>query len=723
MEVSDKLAALLAAADDAPYFPPDAYEERGRLFVFRGLLLVLLAMIAHPNPALSLLGKIGHWENLQFPWIWTDHVLIAENILLHSSRGMLQFWLHPLTTGRSPLGGTTLFLESLLPGGASPGRVQLITLLAHAGNCLLIWVILRRLAGRGAWLAAAIFAVHPIEVQSVTWASRQADVLGTLAGLASLQYYLKLKEIHPPAPADFVVSPARGTPLRLATNAMFAVALLFWPSVAPLAAVFPLILWWKRGKLDRQDWLELSPVLLLAGMVASLGLLLSEYHHEGGPAAALGLVDRFIIGGRAICFYVESILVPWPLLFLYQRWQLSGDLWMLTFPLAAIGATVLLWWKRRSMETGPFTAVAAFLILVFPHVPMIRSDWTAYSFVADHLQYFAGIPLIALFAAALAWLFDRLPQINSHRAARLFGGGSLIAGFAAIAILNTLWYTDEANLWKNVIDNQPMSLTARAVLSQYYFERKQFMKADQFPPGVEARIDELKSLGGADAGGTVLAQLAQAELLESRRYYSSAIAIYSDILVIDPRNREAGRRIGIAYRERGDLPEALRCFRKAEEQFPTEDLLTEYGITLVQSGDIDKGIEKYRQAIRLNPNFVLARIRLSDALFAQHNFAESSKQLQIVSQIDPRNFDAFLSSGNDLEALGDYPAATRMLEAAVQIRSDSPEAYYHLGILREKQRFFGEAVDSFANAVKLKPDFKEAKEHLDALRAQFYGDH
>ena len=739
MEVYDKLASLLTTADDLPYFPTDAYDERRRVFVLRGFLLVLLAVIAHPSPVLSPLAKIFHWDNLQFPWIWSDHYLIAENILLHSARGLLQFWLHPFATGRSPLGGTALYFQYLFPGTPSAARYQLISLLAHAGNCLLIWLILRRLDVPGAWLAAAIFAVHPIEVQSVIWASRQADVLGTLAGLASLLAFLHSNKIHPAAPDDFAIwvegrQKDNMLSLRIAAIGLFATAVLFWPSIAPLAAIFPLVLWWKRGNLQRQDWVVVSPILLLGAMIASLGLLLSEYHHEGGPAAALGIADRFIIGGRAIWFYVESILCPWPLLFLYQRWQLSGDLWMLIFPLAAIAAVAALWLKRAILGTGPFIAAASFLILALPHVPLIRSDSMTFSFVADHLQYLAGIPLIALFAAALACLFDKVPQIDGRRAVRLAGGGLLIAGFAAIAVWNTLFYTDETALWKNVIDHQPMALTARAMLSQYYFEKKQFIKADQFPSEVQARIDQLKALGGADAGGTILAQLARANVLESERSYSDAIAIYRDILKIDPRNHEAAKRIGVAYRTRGDLSDALQAFQEAAEQFPTAELLTEYGATLVQKGSINEGIDKFRQAIRLNPNFVPALIKLSDALFtvglnthsasaAQPYYAESSRLLQRVSQIDPRNFDAFMSSGNDLTALKDYPAAMRMYEAAVQIRSDSADAYFRLGMVQEKQSFFAEAVDSYSNAVKLKPDFKEAQDHLTDVRAAFYGNH
>jgi protein O-mannosyl-transferase len=723
MEVPDKLASWLAAADDAPYFPHDAYEERRGLFALRGLLLVLLATTAHPNVALSVLARIGHWDNLQFPWIWSDHYLIAENVLFHSGRGFLNYWLHPLITGRSPLGGTALYLQYLLPSVPSATRYQLVTLLAHAGNCLLLWAILRRLGVSGAWLAAAIFAVHPIEVQSVTWASRQADVLGTLAGLASLLVFLKLKEIHPPAPDDFVVSPPALAPLRVATMLLFAAALLFWPSIAPLALVFPLVLWWKRGRADRQDWLELAPVLALAGMVASLGLLLSEYHHEGGPAAALGIVDRFIIGGRAICFYFESILFPWPLLFLYQRWQLNGDWWMLIFPVAAISATFALWRQRRAWGAGPFVGVAMFAILVLPHVPLMRSDWMAFSFVADHLQYLAGIPLIALLAAALAWVFDQLSQANVRRAVRLAGGALLIAGFTATSILNTLSYTSEPDLWSNLIAAQPMNLTARAFLSQYYFEKKHFLKADQFPSRVQARIDQLKSFGGADAGGTILAQLAQAELLESDQIYSSAITIYRDILKIDPNNREAARKMGLAFRARGEFPEALECFREAAEQHPTDELLNDYGATLVQAGRIDEGIEKLRQAIRLNPNFVPARINMSDALFSQRNYTEAAEQLQIVSKLDPRNFDAFMSAGKDLTILGDLPAAMRMLEAAIQLRSDSADAYFRLGDVQEKQRFFAESVDSFANAVKLKPDFREAIDRLAKAREERHEHH
>ncbi len=707
MIVRDKLTSVLAAADDAPYFPSDAYEQRLGLFLVRGAALVLLAVMAH------LLG-------IESPWIWTDHRAIADNILLHSARGMAQFWFHPFATGRTPLGGTLLYLQYLAPAMLAPAAIyHLTTLLAHAGNCLLVWVILRRLQTPGAWLAAAIFAVHPIEVQSIGWASRQADVLGATAGLASLLCFLKLKEIHPPAPPDFGVAPPNERRLRITMTLLFVAAALFQPSIVTLAGVFPLILWWKRGKVEREDLTELAPILAFAGLLAAIGLVYPEFHHEGGPAAALNPLDRLIVSGRAVWFYVETILCPQPLLFVYPRWELTGDLWMLVFSLALAAVITAMWRTRNRLGSGPLVAVAAFIILILPHLPFVRSEWMGYTFVADHLQYLPGMPLIALFAASLTRLADLIRWIPLRRGARLAGIGLVVAGLGTLAVFNTLIYASEVAVWKYTLENDPLSLTARAVLSEYYLRLGKLTSADQFRWNVLDRIERMTSHGGADAGATVMIQMSRASFFESQQQYTQAAKIYRQVLSIDPRNHEAAIRLALAYKRSGDVANALRSFADAALHYPTDDaLLNEYGLALVESGRIDDGIEKYRDAIRLNYNFVAAHLNLSNALFAQGKFPEAAEQLHIAVQIDPRSFEAFMNAGIMLANLKNYPAAERQFKAAVQLHPDSAEARDDLGVSLAAQGYLDEAIDNFIQAIRLKPDFQHARDDLARAQAE-----
>lgn len=705
MIVRDKLTSVLAAADDAPFFPIDAYEERRGLFLLRGGALLLLAVLAH-------------LPGVQYPWIWTDHRAIADSMLLHSFRGMMQFWFHPFNTGRSPLGGTFLYLQYLAHGTTSALAFHLTTLCFHGLNCLLVWVILRRLETPGAWLAAAIFAVHPIEVQSIGWASRQADVLGASAGLASLLCLLKLKEIYPPAPCDFGVLPPNRTRLRIAMGLLFLSAALFQPSIVMLAALFPLLLWWKRGRIDRDDLGELAPFFIFAALFALIGLILSEFRHEGGPGASLHPLDRLIIAGRAVWFYVGKLLCPQPLLFVYPRWQLAGNLWMLVFPAALAGVLAVLWRLRNRLGRGPLVAAAAFLILILPHLPLVRSEWMGFSFVADHLQYLAGIPLIALLAAGFSRLGDLIPSLPLRRGVRLAAVLLIVAGLGTLTLFNTFIYASEVQLWNYTLDKEPLTLTARAVLSDYYLKLGKHVRADQFRWSVQDRIEAMQRHGGADAGATVFVEMARAALLESEHRYREAADIYKKVIAIDPLNHEATIRLALAYKLSGDFPNALRSFSDAALHYPTDEaLLDEYGSALVENGRIDDGIEKFRDAIRLDPNYIPARIHLSTALFAQGKFPESAEQLHIAVQIDPRSFEAYLSAGLMLATLKDYPAATRQFTAAVQLRPESAEARDDLGVTLAAQGFFDEAIDSFIMATKLKPDLQLARDHLAMARA------
>jgi tetratricopeptide (TPR) repeat protein len=699
-ELGGKLTSALAVADDAPYFPIDAYEERRWSFVLRGSVLVLLALLVHEH-------------GLGLHWIWTDYPLIVDNPLLRSGRGMLQFWIHPFSGAGGPLSGALLYLQYTIFAPGSPLPYHVIALLAHACNCLLIWAILRRLEAPGAWLAAAIFAVHPIEVQSIGWASRQSDTLATLAGLLSSQCFLVYRGIYPPAPADFVVKPPATRRLRVFMTVFFLIAVLLQPTIVTLAGVFPLILWWKRGRIDRKDWIELAPMLCFAGLIACTGWFASEFRHAGGPGAALGAIDRLIMTGRAICFYVECILWPHPLLFVYPRWDVKGDLWMLLFPLALGAALETLWEKRDRVGHGVIVGVWAFLLLLLPHLPLIRSEWMGFSFVGDDLQYLAGIPLIALLAAGLAVLSDQIAPVLARRGTRLAAGALILAGLATLTVFQTDIYSSELAPWEYTLQYDPMSLTARAVEADYYIQRGHADEAALFPRSFLDRVDLLKSQGGPDAGSTIYEELRRAAILASDEHYSDAIQIYQQVLQIDPDNHEAALQLAVTYKNRGDIAKALHSFADAERRDPGDDaLLNEYGLALVQSGQVSEGIEKYRAAIRINPRFVAARLNLSNALFSQGNFREAADELHAASLIDPRSFEAFMNAGVMLATLQNYPAASRMFEAAVQLKPDSAQARDDLGVTLAQQGFLDEAVDNFTQAVKIKPDFREAREHL-----------
>jgi len=703
--LSQKLEPLLSLAQDTSYFPADAYEERRGRFLLRGGALALLALLAH-------------LPGLPYPWLWTDLALVPGNALLHSPGGLAQFWIHPLLTGQAPLANTFLYLENLFFNG--PFFYHLVTLLAHAANCLLLWVILRRLEAPGAWLAAAIFAVHPIEVQSVAWASRQGDVLACLLGLASLLAFLKLNEIHPPAPADFALEPPAMLRLRVLCIGLFLGAVLCQPASCMLAGVFALILARKRGAFRQDEALELVPLLVVAAVVGVIGFYFLLAMHIGGPAAGLAPVDRLLISGRAACFYVASLICPVPLMFIYPRWHLTDDAWMALFPALVLAAIAGLWWARRWIGNGPLVAGLCYLCLLLPHLPLLRSEWMAYSFVADHLQYLPGIPLIALLATALVRLFALVRSLQWQLLLRLLGGAIIIGGLGTLSWLATLPYSTEAGLWESTLATDPSSLAVRGILSQYYLKQGKLQKAaKQFPERIVNAMQLQASYGGAEGAAAAPPMLAWGHVLEAESRFAEAATIYQHILVIDPRNHEAAVRLALSYKAQGDNYNALASFRQAVMHYPNdESLQNDFGQALVDSGSLDEAIDHYRQAIRLNPNFVAAHINLSKALFAQGKLNESSAELKTAAALDPRSFDAYYSSGMMLMALKNYQDAERMFRAAAQLRPDSADAYNHLGLALEAEGFFNEAIDSFITAVKLNPDFQEARDNLTRAKQE-----
>lgn len=704
MAVWEKLKPVFFLAEDTPFFPIDAYDDRRKRFVARAGALAFLALVAH----LPGLGA---------SWIWTDEAAIPGDPLIHSFGGVLTSWLHPRLASAAPLpfASTILYLQFLVSSG--PHLYHLVSLLFHIASATALWLVLRRLEVPGAWLAAALFAVHPVEVQSVAWASRQNQPLACMLALLSVLLYLRMAEIHPPLPADFEIPPLPRW-LWGASIACYLLAVLSNPSPILLPVVILLLIWWKRGRIVRRDWIRLTPFFAICLTAVAVGLYLSESRNLGGTAAGLPLIDRLLVTGRVIWFYIFSILRPIPLPFLYPRWSINHGWWMAIFLAALLAVLAVLIYQQNRIGRWPLVALFIYLALLLPTTPLFRSQWTVFSFVSDQSQYFAGTVLLTLVAAGIVHLIDRvkLPVALpvDRQIVRFVVPLLLICALAALCCLQSILYLNERRLWIASIDYAPRSLIARGELANFYLRRGDLVRAeDQFDPEVIAEMNRKVAMGGPDAAGLIAPMFARAAILERRGRFSEAAQLYQEILQVDSQSREAATHLADAYRQRGDITKALASYADATARYPNDESLQDgYGSALLADGRLDDAIDRFQAAIRINPNFIPARLNLANALFYENRLPESAVQLQAALQIDPRSFDAYMHAAAILAKLHDYARAERMLKAAVQLRPDSAEARNDLGIALAAQGYFGEAVESFEKAIKLQPDFEEARRNL-----------
>jgi protein O-mannosyl-transferase len=346
------------------------------------LLLVILTMVAY----------LPAWSGTP---IWDDDAHLTKQDL-RSLDGLARIWTQPGATQQYyPLVHTLFWLEHQL-WGDWPAGYHLLNILLHCISALLLVRILRLLEVPGAWLAAAIFALHPIQAESVAWISELKNMLSGVFYFGSVLAYLKFDR-------------TRNVPFYAAALVLFALGLMSKTVIATLPAAMLVIFWWKRGKLSwREDVLPLIPFFLL-GTAAGLFTAWVERNLVGAEGSDFNysIIERVLIAGRAIWFYSVKLLWPLDLIFVYPRWQVSQTVWwQYLFPAAVLLLLAVLVWLSRRCR-APLAGLLFFIGTLFPVLGFLNAYPFRYSLVADHFQYLAGLGIIVLVAAGIALQLKR----------------------------------------------------------------------------------------------------------------------------------------------------------------------------------------------------------------------------------------------------------------------------------------------------------------------------
>ena len=344
-----------------------------------GLLLVAATFLAY-RPA---------WNGQP---VWDDdaHMTKPE---LRSAAGLCRIWTQLGATQQYyPLVHTVFWLEHRLFGNATPGY-HLLNILLHFFSALLLVTILRRLGipGKAAWLAGGIFALHPVMVESVAWITELKNTLSGVFSLGAALAYLKFDSER--------------------DKKHYAIALLFFlfgllskSVIVTLPAALLVVFWWKRGRIGwKRDVAPLLPFFAI-GIISGVFTAWVERRYFGaeGSDFNLAFIDRCLIAGRAVWFYLYKLLWPANLIFIYPRWHIDATaVWQYLFPAAFLLAAVL-FWRLRSRSRTPLAVLLYFTITLFPALGFFNVYPFRYSFVADHFQYLACIGPIAA-AAALSY--------------------------------------------------------------------------------------------------------------------------------------------------------------------------------------------------------------------------------------------------------------------------------------------------------------------------------
>ena len=380
-------------------------------------------------------------------FVWNDDDLTAILALIQQ-QGLSAVWFSSEAFNYWPMTWSSYWIEHQLLGNdpatglPDPTSYHVVNVLLHAAASLLLWRVLLRLEIPGAWLAAAVFAVHPVNVESVAWITQRKNVLAMVFYLLALCQFLEFERSN--------------RPLRLvAAVAAFLLAMLSKGAVVALPLVLLLLAWWRRGRVTRKDLLCSIPFLVVAVVMSGVEIWFQQVKAIGEETIRdAGLTERVMATGPVAWFYLQKALLPIELSFVYPLWQFDTSQVSQWLPLAA-GLTVLgtlIWATRKGLDRGPLAAVLYTLVCLGPVLGLVDIYYFRYSLVADHYQYVAMPGLIVLVVAAAARFARRH---NIDRVSLSVASLGLVAVLGGLTWQQVGIYQTPQQLWRDTLARNP----------------------------------------------------------------------------------------------------------------------------------------------------------------------------------------------------------------------------------------------------------------------------
>jgi tetratricopeptide (TPR) repeat protein len=649
-----------AAALDAsgvPKAPPaDGIAIAGSLSLARlkswclGLLLVAGILFAY-QPA---------WHG---GFIWDDESHVVHNPHLYEPDGLKRIWFSLEAPQYYPLVFTTFRLERAL-WGLNPTGYHFVNLLLHTASALLVWQLLRRLNVRGAWLAAAVFALHPVNVESVAWITERKNTLSMFFFLLSLLWYLRFDRqtsaVEGQGEATSNAQPSMLGPRLCYGLALFAfvLALLSKTAVAPLPVVFLLLAWWRRGRVEGWDVWRTIPFFMAALALIPLTVL---FEHQAGSEIVRSdpFLSRLAGAGWAFWFYLYKTVLPLNLIFVYPRWRIDPANMLSYVPgLLVVLGFVVCWRNRQGWGKAGLFGLGYFLVMLSPTLGFVNIYFMRYTLVSDHWLYFAIIGPIALAVAALTRALGLLGSREIFL--RPVVGRALLLTLAVLTWRQSANYTDMETLWRTTIAQNPTCWMAHHNL------------------GV---------------------------LLNDRGLVDEGLAHFQKALESQPDFAESHIGVANVLRGKGQLDESLIHARQALELRP--DLVeshTALAAALLRKGAVDEAIFHLQWAAQMRPGSADIQNALGNAFIQEGRVAEARTHFQRALQLRPNFTEAHNNLGLVLLQAGQLEEATIHFQQALTFQPTNAPAHSHLGQVLLQEGHVHEAIDHYQAALAIQPD-------------------
>jgi len=587
------------------------HEIARRIFSSRGRALVFAVVLA----AVTIFAYRPAWHG---GFLWDDDAYIINNELLTAANGWQRIWFSLDSPSQYfPFTYSTFRLEHALWGLNTTGY-HWVNLLLHVGNALLVWAVLARLKVPGSWLAAAIFALHPVQVESVAWITERKNVLMGFFFLLTLLAWIAFADERT----------RRRWIFYCLALICYVLALSAKATACTLPAALFLILWLQKRPITMGRLIQIVPFIVLGVGMGLLALWWERYHQgtNRDVFTFLGPIERILVASRAVWFYLSKLFWPSNLTFIYPRWNISPAhvvdyIWLL----AGVAAGVAIYFLRRYVGRSVEVAAAFFVATLIPVLGFIMLFTFRYTFVADHYQYLACIGPIALASAGIVTLSDRFTH---YRAVIVSAALLVVASFGTLTWRQAATYSDIETLWRTTLARNPECWMAHTNIGIVFLQ--------------QGKIDD-------------------------------AIAHYRLALQMQPDSWDAEYNLGTALVAKGQVDDAILHCERAVGMRPTDpDAQVSLGNALFAKGRIDEAIAHYQKAITAQPDHFLARYSLGHALLEKGELEGAIQVCRSALLLRPSDADcqttlaiALEEKGNPTEAIQHYQKALELAPKSI----------------------------------------------------------
>ena len=657
----------------------------------RYFMLVLAALVAVALFPAALGG-----------FVWDDRAF-TEALPVMNVSGLASIWFSPSELPSEghywPITYTTFWFDHKL-WGYDPLPFHVFNIVVHAVNSTLVFLLLRRLAVPGAWLAAAVFAVHPVHVEPVAWVIGRKDLLATMFCLCLLLVWIRFRENSRP---DL---------WRYALALMLFVAALFSKStIVALPLMFFVWEWWKGGRITARHVAWIVPFFIIGSVYTYMDY--AFYQAREQVDFNYSLLDRIMLASQAFWFYIIKLVWPTELSIIYPHWKIglsSLYSWLSLF--GALGLVGVLWRVRHKTGKAFLAGLAFFVILLAPVFGFIDYGYMQFAYAADRYQYLASLGVIAILCSLAVMVADKLPRVL--KTSMVVVAAAVLVAFGYLSWQQSKYYESELTLFSYIASVNPV---ARGVQNNLSGALSDFHRYEEALVHAYLAIEQEPE----GSGGYASAGRAHIALLQ----YEQAEQVLREGIERLPNDKAIGVNLGETLRMQSRCEEALPFYNRVTVFYP--DLVQArigYGICLFDLNRFEESAAQLQHASTLQATTIddeAVKANIHDYLLQAYKKMGSHEDVELhlrkLGASTSLDVNALHELGDALRLQGKYEEAIEVYERirTINPREISTDAW--IGQALFDMNRLDEALAKFEGALKLSTDGKwSSKVHILVAR-------